>query len=119
MEKLIIASFSAFLFVVTTAYAEVGYKKGQVKNMRLHRANLANWEPPLFWFTLEGVTSAGSCPLWHGNVLFVGDSDQAMSFVLATYSSGKELAVRFDDSVKTNGYCTAEYITLGTPAPLN
>lgn len=118
MKKTII-SLGILVSLSAPTYADIGYVKGKVKNARIHSADLENWEPPLFWFTLDGVAGAGKCPTWHGDVLFVGDSSQAMSFVLATYTSGKELAVRYDDSLKINGWCTAVYATLGGPAPLH
>lgn len=102
------------------AHAEAGYKKGKVKNIRTHHLNQSSWPQPMFWFTVEGVATAGNCPQWHGNILFVGDSEQVLSMVLATYMSGGELAVRYDDSLKApSGHCFAQYVTLGDPAPLH
>jgi hypothetical protein len=69
---------------------------------------------------LEGVTSAGSCKLWNGNVLFVMDSDSALSFVLAAEMADREIAVRYDDSKLNveNYWCKATYLTIGDPVPL-
>lgn len=120
MNKIKIGFLGVFLLLCFNSMrvvAEVGYVKGVVKNIRTHDADLPGWEPPIFWFTLEGVSGKGACTDWHGNTLFVGNSDQTLSLVLATYAGGKELAVRYDDSKKINGHCKAEYVTLGSPAP--
>ncbi|BDU40906.1 hypothetical protein [Vibrio nigripulchritudo] len=111
-----------FFIISSNAYAEKGYVKGTVEFIRVHDDYSGHqWKPPVFWFTLNGVTSAGNCPKWRNqNVLFVGTSDFAYSMVLATYSSGKEIALSFDDSIKNaSNFCIAKYITAGDPPPLN
>lgn len=95
--------------------------KGQVEFVRTHDANLfPGWAPPRFWFTLKGVTQAGSCLKWvSGTVMFVSNDKQALTMVMAAQMSGLEVAVAFDDQNVTNGYCTAYHLTTGNPAPLN
>ena len=119
MKKHLSILLALTIFLSPFLIADTGYKKGTVKNIRVHHEQLPGWEPPIFWFTITGVNEAASCPKWHGNVLFVGDSDQALSIVLASYMSGKELAVHFDDTKTKNGWCSAKYITVGDPAPLH
>ena len=56
-------------FLTLNVYAESGYKKGTVEYVRIHDAQIyPDWEPPLFWFTLNEVTSAGSCQTWDGKI---------------------------------------------------
>lgn len=108
------------LSLTFSAMAETGHKKGEIQHIRVHgEAEHANWAPPNFWFTLEDVTSAGSCKTWHGNVLFVMDSEAALSIVLAAEMAGREVSVRYDDTI-LNGesWCKATYVTLGDPVPL-
>ncbi|HMY38461.1 MAG TPA: hypothetical protein PK011_03980, partial [Marinagarivorans sp.] len=93
-----------------------------IKNFRVHdgKEYPNNWAPPIFWFTLEGVTAAGNCQKWSGNPLFVMDSQMAFSMVLAYQLAGKEVAVYFDDT-KLNvegAWCRALYITGGDQVPL-
>jgi len=105
-------------FFVSNAYATAAYVKGKVEFMRVHHMQQAGWAPPIFWFTLQGISTAGTCKLWYNNVLFVGDSDQMNAMILSAYMSGKEVAVYYDDLALTSGYCKAQYVTLGDPAPL-
>ena len=71
----------------------------------------------MFWFSLKGVSQAGGCKVWTNSqtVLFVGTSNDALSVVLTAFSAGKEVAVRYDDQIKKNDWCTATYLTLGNP----
>jgi len=109
--------FTLFLITFTTVgLAETGHKKGKVQYIRVHgEAEHPTWAPPIFWFTLEGVTNAGTCRVWNGNVLFVMDSDSALSLVLAAEMADKEIAVRYDDTKLNveNYWCKATYVTLG------
>ena len=109
------------LLTTSNAFAVKGYVKGTVEFIRVHGDYSGHqWKPPVFWFTLNGVTSAGNCPKWgNKNVLFVGTSDFAYSMVLANYSSGKEISLSFDDSIKNaSNFCIARHITAGDPPPL-
>lgn len=99
-------------------FSEQGHVKGKVEYIRTHDISNASWKPPIFWFTLDGVKSAGSCGNWYGNVLFVAESDQMLSIVLATQMAGNEIHVQFNDAVLKNSFCVARYITTGNPPPL-
>ncbi|PCI48216.1 MAG: hypothetical protein COB43_09415 [Oceanospirillales bacterium] len=111
------------IFVMTTlapllAYGETGYKKGTIEYIRVHDESIASWEPPVFWFTLNGVTSAGSCPAWNGNVLFVATSQYTYSLIMAAYMAGKEMALGYDDTYKhASSYCIVKHVTAGDPPP--
>ena len=110
--------FSILLFSICT-YAASGFVKGTVKYIRIHDPNTYGaWTPPKFWFALEGVESAGNCPVWHGSVLFYMDTKEAYSMVLGSYIANKEIAVSYNDTTIVNGYCIARYITVGEPPPL-
>jgi hypothetical protein len=87
--------------------------------VRTHDAEtLPSWAPPLFWFTLKQVNKAGSCPLWHGSVLFVARDQQALTLVLSALAAGHSANVAFDDDLRhPAGYCVVKYITIGNPAP--
>jgi len=100
------------------SFSEVGLKKGTVEHIRIHDTNHVGWEPPLFWFTLNGVTKAGNCSAWQGNVLFVADSDQMLTMILTAQMGKQEIAVHYNDLIKTNGYCRATFITTGNPPPI-
>ena len=115
-----IAFILALLTTSGLANAEAGYRKGKVFNIRVHDTKEnPNWAPPLFWFTLEGVTSAGACPLFNGKVLFVMDSDSAMSIILAAEMADREVSIRYDDTQKhVDGWCKAGHLTIGDPVPL-
>jgi hypothetical protein len=112
-----------FLLLVSfVSFAESGYRKGTVEYVRVHgAAEHSAWAPPIFWFTLDGVASAGSCKAYHGNVLFVMDSQAALSLVLAAEMSGREISVRYDDAILNveDYWCKATYVTIGDPALLN
>lgn len=110
--------FCAIAFPLSCV-AGSGFVKGQVEFIRTHDAvfNPA-WAPPQFWFTLKGISQAGSCAQWHNMVLFSMNDKQALSMVLAAQASGQEIAVAYDDTRLSNGWCAAGYITIGNPAPL-
>ena len=100
--------------------ADYGVVSGNVQYIRTHNDSLyaSTWAPPLFWFTIEGVTTAGSCRKYGNNVLFVMDSEQAYSMVMAAYMANKAIAVKFDDELLTDtNYCKAKYVTVGNPPP--
>jgi len=87
--------------------------------MRVHSPSThPAWVPPKFWFTLEGVSSAGNCPLWEGNLLFYMDTKEAYSLLMGAYMANKEIAVAYDDTKLVNYHCVAMYITIGDPPPL-
>lgn len=120
MEK-ILALFLISILSSFKVMAGNGFVKGTVEYIRVHDTQNLNWKPPIFWLTLNGVTSAGQCKTWAGNVLFVMDSEAALSLALSAYMSGKEVAIRYDDEKlnSENHWCKAQYITLGEPAPLH
>lgn len=103
------------------SFAGSGFVKGQVEYIRTHDASHnAAWAPPMFWFTLKGVSAAGSCPTWgsSGTVLFVMNDKQALGFVMTAQATGQEIAVAFEDTRRANSFCTPMYITIGNPSIL-
>lgn len=110
---------SLLFLASTSAISSAGIVKGEIKNIRVHDPLIhsADWAPPIFWFTLEGVTTAGTCNALDGNTMFVMDSDQAYSMILGAYMAGKEVAVRFDDTMRAPNaqWCKATHITIGNP----
>lgn len=106
------------LVLSSESFAAAGIQKGTVEYVRVHDTQHGGWQPPMFWFTLNGVTNAASCATWQGNVLFIADSEYMLTLLLSTQISGKEIAVRYDDSRKTNGFCRADYVTTGNPPSL-
>lgn len=123
MLNKLLCGMAIFLATTLNSYAATGYVKGKIKNFRVHDGKEFpnNWAPPIFWFTLEGVTAAGTCQKWLGNPLFVMDSQMAFSMVLAYQLAGKEVVIYFDDSKLNveNAWCRALYITDGDQVPLN
>lgn len=109
------------LTVCGSVQAAPGAVKGQVEYIRTHDATQQPaWAPPRFWFTLKGVTHAGSCVTFSsGTVLFESNDKQELALVLAAQASGQEIEANFDDSVLINGFCSVSYVTIGNPAPLN
>jgi hypothetical protein len=109
---------SALMFGAMSAMAG-GYVKGQVEFIRTHDATAQPaWAPPRFWFTLKGVTQAGTCTKWvSGTVMFVANDKQALTTVMTAQATGQEIAVAFDETVLTNTHCSALYLTIGNPAP--
>ena len=96
-----------------------GFVKGQVEFVRTHDAAFnSTWAPPQFWFSLKGVSQAASCAKWNNSVLFVMSDKQALSIILTAQASGQEIAVAYDDTRLSNGWCAGNYITIGNPAPL-
>lgn len=111
-----------FIFSMHSVNAASGIGKGQVEFARTHDGTTpapgSGWSSPRFWFTLKGVTGAGTCNRWaSGTVLFVANDKQMLAFILTAQATGQEIAVYWDDAVLTNGYCTAQFITIGAPAP--
>lgn len=103
------------------ANAQNGLVKGQVNFLRTHDPVVfPNWSG-YFWFTLKGVSSAGSCSTWGSanGVLWVGRDKQMLSTILTAQASGLEVAVHFDERYKQDSkWCVADFVTLGNPAPL-
>jgi hypothetical protein len=101
------------------SHAATGFVKGTVEWVRIHDATvIPSWSPPRFWFSLNGVTSAGGCPAWvGGRVLFVSESKEAYNAVLIAQMTGKEIAVYWDDA-QTVFWCRAGYITVGNQPPM-
>ncbi len=121
MIKKLAFGLTLFLAAAVNAHAASGFVKGKIKNVRVHDAKEYpnTWAPPIFWITLEGVTTAGNCQKWAGNPLFVMDSQMAFSMVLAYQMAGKEVAIYFDDTKLNveNAWCRAIYITGGDQVP--
>ncbi len=122
MKLKIIFAITLFLTSTLNAHAATGYVKGKIKNFRVHdgKEYPSNWAPPIFWFTLEGVSAAGTCRKWVESPLFVMDSQMAFSMVLAYQLAGKEVAIYYDDTkLNSEGaWCRALYITGGDSVPL-
>gem|GEM_PF-1532545 len=123
MKKFIPICLAIFgiMGVNNSTNAATGFVKGKVELIRTHDPQQQpSWKPPAFWFTLKGVSKAGACPKWaEGKVLFVAQDSQAFSLVSDALSSGKEIAVAYDDALLANGgYCAAGYITIGSPSIL-
>lgn len=104
------------------AEAAPGVIKGQVQFVRSHdAAQQPAWAPPIFWFTLKGVSQAGACAtvaFSTASVLFVASDKDAYALVIAAEVSGQEIEVNFDDAKLINGFCSISYVTIGNPAPL-
>ncbi len=50
------------LLFCSPVFAGEGSRSGVVEYIRTHDGSIhTSWEAPIFWFTLAGVTSAGSC----------------------------------------------------------
>lgn len=108
-------------FFAAPTLAEIHFVSGEVEFIRTHDGDAhPTWRPPNFWFSLKGVTKAGSCPTWKSDtLLFVSKDSAAYSMLLSAYMAGKPVAVAYDDSLRFNGHwCIARYITLGNPPPL-
>jgi hypothetical protein len=120
MKKLIAVCLAITgIFAASSAHAQTGVVKGKVEFIRTHDASISGWSPPVFWFTLKGVSKAGACQKWvKGEVIFVAKDTQAFNLVSAALNSGKEIAVNYDDTISSNGWCDASYITIGSPPPL-
>ena len=105
-----------------TAFAGDGHVKGKIEYIRTHDPANQSWQPPRFWFTLKGVTSAGGCQTWwSGTVLFVAETNEMFSTVMANYLANKEISLHYNtapDTLGEGGYCRALYITMGNP-PVN
>ncbi len=119
MRKIFLTLAICLLIVNSNAFGEVGHKIGTVEYVRTHDQTIAGWQSPNFWFTLNGITSAGSCARVNGNgtVMFVGDSKSAMAMVIAAYMTNKSIQVTYDDQILVNGLCLARFITYGDPPP--
>ena len=117
LKRAIIFALMFVLLVAGNANAEQGIKKGTVQYIRTHE--MPGWEPPLFWFTLNGVSNAGKCKIYHGNVIFVMSSQSAYAMILSALASGKEVAVLYDDQKMKSGsqWCLGRHVTLGNPTP--
>lgn len=110
----------ALIGMGSQCFAGGGIVSGTIQYYRLHNATtVPGWTPPKFWFTLNGVNSAGACPTWGGNVLFVAESKEELALIMSAYATGSAVAVAVDDANKdSSGYCKAEYMTAGNPPPL-
>lgn len=121
MKYLISVLTFTLIFLSSSAFSEAGYRKGTIQYIRTHDESIGEaWESPTFWFTLNGVAEAGSCPKWGGNILFVANTPQAYSMIMASFMAGKEVAVRYDDTHQNAAaYCVVKHITVGNPPPLH
>lgn len=120
LKKITACVFLITALVPNNALANIKFVSGQIEYVRTHDGDvLPMWRPPAFWFTLQGVAEAGSCPTWGGTVLFVSKDSATYSMILGAFMAGKPVAVAYDDSVRFTGdWCVANYITLGNPPPL-
>ena len=64
-----------FCLLSSISIADSGHLKGKVEYLRVHDAENQSWVPPVFWFSIEGVSAAGSCGLWQGRPIFVGEDN--------------------------------------------
>ena len=108
--------FALFIALAISTVTHAGVVKGKIQYIRVHEPQHGEWAPPVFWFSLEGVNSHGTCKTWHGNVLLTAEHDYFFSMVLATQAQNAEIAV-FIDPQKTGagGFCRAVYLTTGNP----
>ena len=87
-------------------FAEKGEVVGLVKMIRSHDLTVQT-----DWFSLEGVTSAGSC---NGALFMFKEDERAkrqIALVLAAQASGKKVLVGYDDINFKNGpYCFVRYL---------
>lgn len=114
--KFILIVLCTFPFIFSEgAVAAQGFAVGKVKYIRMHDVTDTYWKPPVFWFVLEGTPSVGACPIWNGNVLFVAETEQAFSLLLAAQMAQMQVAVRWDDTGRKNTWCKAFNITTGDP----
>ena len=97
--------------------AQNGDVVSEVEYIRTHDAGNAAWKPPVFWFTLKGVSVADSCPTWNNRALFVGNTDQMYSMLLASQRSGGSVQVGYNTAYLLNGFCKAQYVSIGDPPP--
>ena len=118
MKKLLSILFLAA--TLTTPLAMAAKVKGTIEHIRLHGPEHAGcqWNLPLFWFSLNEVSSAGNCNTYNGNVVWVAEHEMFLSVLLATQAMGTEIAIDYDESKVKNGYCRALNITTGNPPPL-
>ncbi|WP_096087868.1 hypothetical protein [Agaribacterium haliotis] len=118
--KIIFFTFGVLMSCLASSvsFANAGKLKGKVEYIRIHDAENASWVPPIFWFSVEGVTNAGNCGLWQGRPIFVGNSSEMLSILLAAQMADREISFQWDDAVLTNGKCRVGYVTTGNPPPL-
>jgi hypothetical protein len=121
-----LAKVKIIFFVVLTmiifqpfCFAGTGITIGSVKYFRTHDPTVyPTWAPPRFWFQLSGVSSAGACQTWHGDVLFVAETKEELAMIMSAYSTTGLIGVAWDDTTLQNGWCKALYLTAGDPPPL-
>ncbi|MDC5855190.1 hypothetical protein [Vibrio europaeus] len=120
IKKIITSVFLIAVIVPNTALASIKFVSGEIEYVRTHDGDAQpTWRPPVFWFTLQGVAEAGSCPTWSGSVLFASRDSAAYSMILGAFMANKPVAVAYDDTLRFGGgWCVASYITLGNPPPL-
>lgn len=104
------------LVFASVGHAATGMVVGKVQYIRTHDPLNTSWKPPVFWFTIEGVTAAG-CQKWNNLALFVAESDQALSILLASLMADRSVQVWFDTAVMKNAFCKAVSISAGSPPP--
>ena len=68
--KFLIVVISTLIYC-TSAFSEVGDRTGNIKKFRTHDISNPAVAPPYFWFTLEGVGSAGGCYALNGSVMYL------------------------------------------------
>ncbi|MDE1310025.1 hypothetical protein MEG05_01925 [Vibrio aestuarianus] len=107
-------------FIPQAAFANIKFVSGEIEYVRTHDGDeIPAWRPPVFWFSLQGVTEAGSCRTWNGTVLFTARDSAAYSMILGAFMAGKPVAVAYNENTRFAGaWCVVSYITLGNPPPL-
>jgi hypothetical protein len=110
-------SLLLLLLVAPLAHGD-GMVLGKIEYVRIHDGVvIPSWDPPIFWFTLTGVTNSGSCPGWvAGRTIFAGRTKEMLAMLLTARMTGTEVAVYYSDAL-LNGFCRAAYVTIGDPPP--
>jgi len=81
----------------------------------LDGAVIAGWTPPTFWFSLTGVSSAGSCLAVAGRVIFVANTKEMFAVAMTAQLTGRKVQVEYNDTSLVNGFCRAHALTAGEP----
>jgi len=101
----------------TSSHA-VQFAVGVVDAVRTHDAVAQpQWAPPMYWITLKGVTSAGTCGKFGSEVMFVGTDYSSFAMAVKAETSALPVSVAYSDTDLVNGYCRIEYLSMGNPPP--
>lgn len=106
----------AFLVSYSSTFAHTQIN-GRVSLVRTHSADLIpNWAPPMFWFTMQGITAAENCSKFsNGEILFVGHDIQMLAMVMSAMGKGWNVTVDIDAPDTANGFCIARHVTVSRP----